>query len=485
MNHHHHQYRSSTILYLILLAGLLQHSSSYTTNNKLSEFQEKLQRKTSNSSLGSTAWNSSSSTLHLKRRGKVFYPIGYGADPSGSIDSSDAILRAINDAFRLQKHHRRQLLPGIQDLGGIVLDLQGGNFLISKPIQLPSGRGNFVVRSGTFRATNDFPGNRHLIELWSTNSQQKPGKGSYYEGITFRDILFDSTYRGGGIRVVDSVRIRIDHCFFLHFTTQGILVIKGHETFVSNCFLGQNPTVGGDRDEIRYSGTAVDIDSNDNALTNVAIFSAAVGVVLRSEANTVTAVHCYNKANVYGGVGIVVKPEASLTRITGCYMDFTDVVIEDPDQVRVSDGLFIGGANVVVKSIRGSISGLNVEGNMFRGYEGRGNSIVELDGNFTAVDQVVVDRNNVKDMVLKSTAGKVTVAGYGSRWVADFSRVLIFPDRISHFQYAFHVRGGGGGENVTHWVSGVSGNAVVVQSNAVVNAVVSVVVDQYNVVDGN
>ncbi|CAN1225525.1 Polygalacturonase QRT3 [Linum grandiflorum] len=434
MNHHHHQYRSSTILYLILLAGLLQHSSSYTTNNKLSEFQEKLQRKTSNSSLGSTAWNSSSSTLHLKRvshRGKVFYPIGYGADPSGSIDSSDAILRAINDAFRLQKHHRRQLLPGIQDLGGIVLDLQGGNFLISKPIQLPSGRGNFVVRSGTFRATNDFPGNRHLIELWSTNSQQKPGKGSYYEGITFRDILFDSTYRGGGIRVVDSVRIRIDHCFFLHFTTQ------------------------------------------------------AVGVVLRSEANTVTAVHCYNKANVYGGVGIVVKPEASLTRITGCYMDFTDVVIEDPDQVRVSDGLFIGGANVVVKSIRGSISGLNVEGNMFRGYEGRGNSIVELDGNFTAVDQVVVDRNNVKDMVLKSTAGKVTVAGYGSRWVADFSRVLIFPDRISHFQYAFHVRGGGGGENVTHWVSGVSGNAVVVQSNAVVNAVVSVVVDQYNVVDGN
>ncbi|CAN1225527.1 Polygalacturonase QRT3 [Linum grandiflorum] len=429
MNHHHHQYRSSTILYLILLAGLLQHSSSYTTNNKLSEFQEKLQRKTSNSSLGSTAWNSSSSTsvvndlLFQLQRGKVFYPIGYGADPSGSIDSSDAILRAINDAFRLQKHHRRQLLPGIQDLGGIVLDLQGGNFLISKPIQLPSGRGNFVVRSGTFRATNDFPGNRHLIELWSTNSQQKPGKGSYYEGITFRDILFDSTYRGGGIRVVDSVRIRIDHCFFLHFTTQGILVIKGHETFVSNCFLGQNPTVGGDRDEIRYSGTAVDIDSNDNALTNVAIFSAAVGVVLRSEANTVTAVHCYNKANVYGGVGIVVKPEASLTRITGCYMDFTDVVIEDPDQVRVSDGLFIGGANVVVKSIRGSISGLNVEGNMFRG--------------------------------------------------------------ISHFQYAFHVRGGGGGENVTHWVSGVSGNAVVVQSNAVVNAVVSVVVDQYNVVDGN
>ncbi|CAI0401508.1 unnamed protein product [Linum tenue] len=439
MEHHRHQSTTIACCCFIWLLGLLQHASCYATENrtnKLPEFQSELQRRSS-SSAAAAAYNpankSSISMMHPKRRGKVFYPIGYGADPSGSRDSADPILRAINDAFQLQNGHRRQLLPGIHDLGGIVIDLQGGNFLISKPIRFPPGTGNIVVQSGSLRASDDFPANRHLIELWSL-SPRVTDKASYYEGITFRDIIFDSSYRGGGIRVVDSVRIRIDHCFFLHFTTH------------------------------------------------------AVGIVLRSEANTVTGVHCYNKADVYGGVGILVKPEASLTRIGNCYMDFTGVVIEDPSQVRVTDGLFIGGANVVLRSIKGSISGLNIEGNMFRGYEGVGNSIVELDGNFTAVDQVVIERNNVKDMVLKSTAGRVTVAGHGSRWVADFSRVLIFPNRVSHFQYAFHIRGaaeggGGVGNNVTHWVSGVRRNAVVVESSAKVNAVVSVVVDQYNAVD--
>ncbi|CAL1402483.1 unnamed protein product [Linum trigynum] len=492
MEHHRHQSSTIACCCFILLLGLLQHASCYATENrtnKLPEFQSELQRRSSSSAAAAynPANKSSISMMHPKRRGKVFYPIGYGADPSGSRDSADPILRAINDAFQLQNGHRRQLLPGIHDLGGIVIDLQGGNFLISKPIRFPPGTGNIVVQSGSLRASDDFPANRHLIELWSL-SPRVTDKASYYEGITFRDIIFDSSYRGGGIRVVDSVRIRIDHCFFLHFTTHGVLIIKGHETLISSCFLGQQPTVGEDQMEKHYSGTAIDIDSNDNVITDVVIFSAAVGIVLRSEANTVTGVHCYNKADVYGGVGILVKPEASLTRIGNCYMDFTGVVIEDPSQVRVTDGLFIGGANVVLRSIKGSISGLNIEGNMFRGYEGVGNSIVELDGNFTAVDQVVIERNNVKDMVLKSTAGRVTVAGHGSRWVADFSRVLIFPNRVSHFQYAFHIRGaaeggGGAGNNVTHWVSGVRRNAVVVESSAKVNAVVSVVVDQYNAVD--
>ncbi|CAI0401510.1 unnamed protein product [Linum tenue] len=433
MEHHRHQSTTIACCCFIWLLGLLQHASCYATENrtnKLPEFQSELQRRSS-SSAAAAAYNPANkssfvtSSIFDWQRGKVFYPIGYGADPSGSRDSADPILRAINDAFQLQNGHRRQLLPGIHDLGGIVIDLQGGNFLISKPIRFPPGTGNIVVQSGSLRASDDFPANRHLIELWSL-SPRVTDKASYYEGITFRDIIFDSSYRGGGIRVVDSVRIRIDHCFFLHFTTHGVLIIKGHETLISSCFLGQQPTVGEDQMEKHYSGTAIDIDSNDNVITDVVIFSAAVGIVLRSEANTVTGVHCYNKADVYGGVGILVKPEASLTRIGNCYMDFTGVVIEDPSQVRVTDGLFIGGANVVLRSIKGSISGLNIEGNMFRG--------------------------------------------------------------VSHFQYAFHIRGaaeggGGVGNNVTHWVSGVRRNAVVVESSAKVNAVVSVVVDQYNAVD--
>jgi len=131
--------------------------------------------------------------------------------------------------------------------------------------------------------------------------------GIYYEDITFRDILFDSSYRGGGIYIVDSARIRIDNCFFLHFTTEGIKVQSGHETFISSSFLGQHSTVGGDKGERQFSGTAIDLDSNDNAVTDVAIFSAAIGIVVRGQANMITGVHCYNKATGFGGIGIFLK----------------------------------------------------------------------------------------------------------------------------------------------------------------------------------
>ncbi|KAG6782347.1 hypothetical protein POTOM_011746 [Populus tomentosa] len=414
-----------------------------------------------------------------KNVGRVFYPIGYGADPTGAQESCDAIMDALSDAFQVQ--NGLELLPDVHDLGGVVIDLQGGNYKISKPLRFPSGGGNIVVKKGTLRASETFPGDRHLIELWSPKSTMH-NKKVYYEDITFRDILFDSNYRGGGIFTMNSVRTRINNCFFIHFTTQGILVKEGHETFISSSFLGQHPTIGGDKNENKFSGTAIDLESNDNSITDVVVFSAAIGVLLRGEANILTGVHCYNKANVFGGVGIIVKPTAFLTRINNCYLDFTNIVMEDPVQVQVTNGLFIGDAYIVLQSINGKISGLNIVDNMFKG-EGRNlNPIVELDGNFTIIDQVVIERNNVRSMSLKSTVGKLTVAGNGTRWVADFSSVLIFPNKISNFQYSFYVEGVPTG-NVVHAVTNVSDNMVVVESNKVVSAVVSVVVDQSSMVE--
>lgn len=74
----------------------------------------------------------------------MFYPIGYGADPSGVQDSSEAILNAVGDALRVEDGGH-ELLPGVTDLGGVVIDLQGVSFKISSPIRLPSGAGNLVV----------------------------------------------------------------------------------------------------------------------------------------------------------------------------------------------------------------------------------------------------------------------------------------------------------------------------------------------------
>lgn len=51
----------------------------------------------------------------------MIYPIGYGADPTGRQDSSDAILEALTDAFKLQTG--LHMMPHVADLGGVVVDL--------------------------------------------------------------------------------------------------------------------------------------------------------------------------------------------------------------------------------------------------------------------------------------------------------------------------------------------------------------------------
>ncbi|KAF9685391.1 hypothetical protein SADUNF_Sadunf03G0049700 [Salix dunnii] len=479
----------STLCFLLLCS--VQETTCFTKKYMLIEFQAKLQQMVASSS---PIPPPSPAVSQTKQSGRVFYPIGYGADPTGVQDSSDAILNALNDAFQVK--NGLQLLPGVNDLGGAVIDLQAGNYRISKPIRFPaSGGGNVLVKGGTLRASDIFPGDRHLIEVWSQNSQVLDKRNKVhdpngfpagklqngvilYEDITFRDILFDSGYRGGGIFIVNSARIRINNCFFLHFTTEGILVQGGHETFISSCFLGQHSTVGGDPGERSFSGTAIDLGSNDNAITDVALFSAAIGVLLRGQANILTGIHCYNKATGFGGVGIMVKLYASLTRIDNCYLDYNSIVMEDPVQVHVTNGLFLGEGNIVLKAINGRISGVNIVNNMFNADPKGTTPIVGLDGTFTSIDQVLIDQNDVvSGMKYKSTVGKLTVAGNATKWVADFSSVLLFPNQINHFQYSFYIHGMPNGFP-THAITNVSNNVVVVESDKLVNAVVSVIVDQ-------
>lgn len=244
--------------------------------------------------------------------------------------------------------------------------------------------------------------------------------------------------------------------------------------------MGQHPTVGGDRGEKDFSGTAIDLASNDNAITDVTIFSSAIGIVLRGEANIVTGVHCYNKATYFGGIGILVK--ASQNRIDNCYLDYNSIVIEDPFLVHISNGYFLGEGNIVLKAINGRIYGLNVINNMFSGNPSRMTPILSLDGVFNDIDQVVIDQNNVNGMRLKSTAGKLSVGGNGTRWVADFSSILVFPNKINHVQYSFYCRGGGLVGFPAHAVTNVSSNIVVIESDKAVDGVVSVFVDQHNIV---
>ncbi|CAN6453786.1 unnamed protein product [Victoria cruziana] len=415
---------------------------------------------------------SPSSQLQQKAAGsRVFHATAYGADSSGKNDSTDALMKAIADAF--QPTSAGILMEGIPDVGGSEIHLDGGVYLISRPLRFPaSGGGNLLVHGGSVRASDVFPADGYLIELQSSSSAYG------FEDITFKDLMLDANYRGGGISIVNSLRTTIDNCYVSHFMSDGILVKGGHETYIHNSFLGQHITAGGDPGEKNFSGTGINLMGNDNAVTDVVIFSAQIGILISGQANIITGVHCYNKATGWGGTGIFVRtPGLSQTRIADCYLDYTGIVAEDPVQLHISNSFFLGNAFVLLKSVSGVVSGLNIVDNMFSG-DRKTLDIVQLDQSkspFTSIGQVVIDRNNVRGMNLRSTTAKGVANGNGaSTWTVDFSSVLLFPDLIRHVQYTFYTPGA----FPNHALRNVSRNSVTVEADTPVSASVFVSVDQ-------
>ncbi|XVF68391.1 hypothetical protein PTKIN_Ptkin10aG0202000 [Pterospermum kingtungense] len=422
---------------------------------------------------------------------RVYHVTKYGADSTGKSDSTEALNKAIADAF--QSASEGSLMEGITNLGGPQINLEGGNYLISKPLHLPApGAGNLMIHGGTLRASDDFPSDGYLIDLsasatgseneqeWSSlNTQLASSSSAYnYEYITLKDLMLDSNYRGGGISVVNSLRTSIDNCYITHFTTNGILVKGGHETYIRNSFLGQHITAGGDSGERNFSGTAINLMGNDNAVTDVVIFSAAIGIMASGQANTFSGVHCYNKATGFGGTGIYLKlPGLTQTRIVNSYLDYTGIVAEDPVQLHISSSFFLGDAFILLKSINGVANGVSIVDNMFSGSD-KGVEIVQLDqsnGPFKEIDQVVVDRNNVKGMNIKATVARGAVDGNGTSWTVDFSPLLLFPNLIKHVQYSVR---SSGSSFPSHALRNVSENRVVIESDVATAANVFVTVNQ-------
>lgn len=174
--------------------------------------------------------------------------------------------------------------------------------------------------------------------------------------------------------------------------------------------------------------------------------------------------------------------KAGQTRIDNCYLDYNSIIIEDPHQVHVTNGFFLGEGNVVLKAIRGKISGLTIVDNMFTGNAKSSKPTISLDGKFTNIDQVVIDQNTVNGMRLKSTVGKLVVAAKGKKWTADFSSLLVFPNQINHIQYSVYLPGSTGVFG-GHALTKISDNVVVVESEKEVNGFISVAVDQYNMAE--
>lgn len=96
-------------------------------------------------------------------------PAEFGGDPTGVKDSSDAFDLAV--VALLQRNTSGRIGGGNTiDLGGARIDLNGGDYLISRPIVIPHGYSHFGIGHGAIRAAPGFPAaltapRRYLLEI--------------------------------------------------------------------------------------------------------------------------------------------------------------------------------------------------------------------------------------------------------------------------------------------------------------------------------
>ena len=74
----------------------------------------------------------------------VYHVSNYGADPTGKMDSTEAFLKVFTEVANGASNG--VLMEGIANLGGVEISLDGGEYLISRPLMFPkTGLGNILV----------------------------------------------------------------------------------------------------------------------------------------------------------------------------------------------------------------------------------------------------------------------------------------------------------------------------------------------------
>ena len=128
----------------------------------------------------------------------VVHPTAFGADPSGVRDSTKAMTAAVAALLEKGAASGARMGSNYTDLGGAVLDLQGGTFLLSRPLAIPGGFGNFRVVRGTLRASASFPADAFVLDI---------GHGVHADGGGGEDIGVQELLIDGGLRAAGGLRV--------------------------------------------------------------------------------------------------------------------------------------------------------------------------------------------------------------------------------------------------------------------------------------
>ena len=250
-----------------------------------------------------------------------------GADPSGQRDSTEAFGAAMADALR-RGGGGYAMADNVTDLGGAVIDLEGGDYLISAPILVPSMVGNLHFRGGTIRASPSFPPTSFLVEIGSAvcGLNASHTQGCCNEHIGLSDMMLDASLVAlGGLRINNTMDTVVGpHILFLGFREAGLAIHGGHESTVTHCWFGQY--YYDDPRWVNGTGKGIWLAGPDSVITQVVVFSAHVGVQVDGWLNAIQQVHTWNLHTPFGGIGIYVT--GSSNRFTDNYLDCNALYLE-------------------------------------------------------------------------------------------------------------------------------------------------------------
>ena len=200
----------------------------------------------------------------------VVFPTAYGADPSGVADSTAAFAAAVA-AVVARNATGHKMSDGIADLGGVVLDLQGGDYLVSAPLVIPQFVGNLRIIDGTLRASASFPPTRFVIEVGASPCNTPSGQGSCNENVGMSGLTVDGSHVAAGcISISSTMGATLDSSSAIFgFTKTGVLLAGGHEAMITETWVAAY--YWSDKRKETNDATGIEVAGNDHFVTNVIV----------------------------------------------------------------------------------------------------------------------------------------------------------------------------------------------------------------------
>jgi hypothetical protein len=363
------------------------------------------------------------------------FPTSYGADPTGVADSTAAFGAAV-EALLARNTSGHADEGGSVDLGGAIIDLQGGDYLISSPLVFPSNYSNYGLIHGTLRASAAFPPSANLLEVGTAGGYCSNWGDSCTEDVTLEDLLLDGAgVAGGGVRFNAVIGANAAHLFVVNFTAKGVVMEGGHEVLLSNSWVGAcwytPPASCWLNASALKNTTGIWINGNDHYLDQVIVFAGTQGVVVDGAANILSGVHTWNtqSGSVPWAIGIAVNVWQN--RLVGPYLDFVPLVLQGAALTTVTGAFFLGGAQIIFKPHPDGypVRGVYIAGSQFASSGDVPDVVSTRDPpGFSGLEDVTITGSLSDDpaMPRRSTVCTKTLVAAAPPWNFDFTDCLAF-----------------------------------------------------------